>query len=697
MGKWRWGVILDAGSSGTRVYVYRWLKPKKALQKADDEELNRLPELHTKKKWTKKIKPGLSTFGETPELVGSDHLRELMRHALDVIPEDDVEDTPIFLLATAGMRLLPDHQRQAVLANVCSYLQKDTKFQLPDCNLHIQVIPGSTEGLYGWIAANYLLGGFDATIDHGHGHHTYGFLDMGGASAQIAFAPNNTVAESHGNDLTLLRLRTVGGKQLEYRVFVTTWLEYGVNEARRRFINAMIESSPQSLELPDPCLPAGLIETKSGEVLPPSSKDVQKETYLLGTGKFTECLKQTYPLLDKDAPCTDEPCLSHGVHVPPVDFKVNHFVGVSEYWHTTHSVFEGKDAEAAYDLKTYQAKVEQFCSQDWEAIQSGVTAQKWGKKVDERTAAEVCFKASWLINMLHDGIGIPRAGLEMPSGEQSQNVSEETKEALKAAKDRGLLDSFHAVDKIDGTELSWTLGKMVLYAASQHPPSDKAMAVGFGSNIAGNELPKDFQFPSINSEGVIKSTDDLDWHDRLFASASDRRVPGFIFFFVILGVVGFLLCGRERRQAFMNRLSDPFGRNPPSSSWSAPKRKRGLLNRILSRGPKYDKITTDLEDDFELGHVSGSGSDSDSDGGPGGSVKSTSSSRASGLATPKLLARKSYFDGLPQRNLSARNESRERLGLGVITHGVNSSGNRSRHTSPVRRASPLTPFKTSID
>jgi Golgi apyrase len=95
------------------------------------------------------------------------------------------------------MRILPELQRQSVLKEVCDFARSTTQFQLPDCDLHVQVIPGETEGLYGWIAANYLLGGFDQPDkhDHGKGHNTYGFLDMGGASAQIAFAPNATEAE----------------------------------------------------------------------------------------------------------------------------------------------------------------------------------------------------------------------------------------------------------------------------------------------------------------------------------------------------------------------------------------------------------------------------------------------------------------------------------------------------------------------
>lgn len=58
MGKWQYGVILDAGSSGTRVYVYRWLKASKAKDKADDEELRSLPVLKTKEDWALKTHPG---------------------------------------------------------------------------------------------------------------------------------------------------------------------------------------------------------------------------------------------------------------------------------------------------------------------------------------------------------------------------------------------------------------------------------------------------------------------------------------------------------------------------------------------------------------------------------------------------------------------------------------------------------------
>ncbi|KAF2009953.1 putative nucleoside diphosphatase [Aaosphaeria arxii CBS 175.79] len=681
MGKWRYGVILDAGSSGTRVHIYRWLNSDKARSKASEEELQSLPEIETDKKWTKKIHPGISTFGETPHNVGPDHLDELLSHALKYVPLEEVPNTPLFLLATAGMRILPPGQRKAVLQEVCDFAKKTTKFQLPDCNLHVQVIPGETEGLYGWIAANYLLGGFDSPKDHDHGkgHHTYGFLDMGGASAQIAFAPNATEAKKHADDLTLLRLRTVGGTALEYRVFVTTWLGFGVNQARQRYVTALLESSTTTKEFPDPCLPSGLRVTKDGKPIDSDEKQ-EDDRELVGTGKFSECLHQTYPLLEKEKECLDEPCLLNGQHVPAIDFDVNHFVGVSEYWHTTHEIFEMGHKDKAYDFKTYQERVEEFCSRSWKDIEKGISKKKWGKKVDETTALEVCFKASWLINVLHDGIGVPRVGLEELQGDQNT-----TKAVIDGAKEKGFLNPFQAVNKINDVEVSWTLGKMVLYAASEvPPPSENDLAVGFGSNEDG--IPENFQYPG----GAYLPYPDTD-DDHLLADNS-RRIPGLIIFVLIIFVIIFTACGRERRQSAGKKLGQLFGRG--SGRHGSSRRRRGLAGKLFgSSAPSYERVLESGEgaDDFELGSV-----DSNSDHEQSDSSDGSRLGRTSGWATPQIKATQAtpgtpgvdsdnivsqggnlglgppaYANAIDRGGLMSRTESRERLA-------------RSRPSSPGR-------------
>ena len=113
--------------------------------------------------------PGISTFADKPGRVGEDHLDGLLRYALKHIPEEHQSTTPLFLLATAGMRLLTPHQQKNILASACAFTRQRTPFLLPDCDAHFQVIDGTTEGLYGWIAINYLLGSFNRPDLHNHG------------------------------------------------------------------------------------------------------------------------------------------------------------------------------------------------------------------------------------------------------------------------------------------------------------------------------------------------------------------------------------------------------------------------------------------------------------------------------------------------------------------------------------------------
>ena len=640
---------------------------------------------------------GISTFGDKPDLVGPDHLKELFEHALDIIPEDAVQDTPLFLLATAGVRLLSELQRKELLRQVCLYARSHTKFLLPDCGLHIQVIPGETEGLYGWIAANYLLGGFDAPEEHNHGkgHHTYGFLDMGGASAQIAFAPNATEVERHANDLKLIRMRNIDGTPNEYKIFVTTWLGFGVNEARRRYVEALLQGSeaPDG-ELPDPCLPVGLRLPVKGDI---------PEPHLIGTGKFAECISSSTPLLNKTAICNDPPCLLNGQHVPAIDFDVNHFIGVSEYWHTTHEVFEMGHKDKAYDFNTYQQRVEEFCTKDWKTIKDGLKEHKWGEKVDEKTAVEVCFKASWLINVLHKGIGIPRIGLEDITG----NGHNGTKEVLDKSKEKSYTDPFQAVNKIDDTEVSWTLGRMVLYAASQVPPATTdSLPVGFGRNTIG--IPEDFQYAGSIHPLLTNTTDGHDPHQPpvpdgwLFEGKTPRRIPGFLLFMLIICIAVFLLCGKDRRSRVYLKLMSllPFSRVGRSS------RRRGIF---ASKTPFLHSRSNDAterllesgiaaHEDFELGSLDGDSDDNEySDSSAGSKTGKTSGWATPSIRTPKLdlggqdivgqgvgLGLGLSNNAMDRSGLFVRTESRERLqGLGT------GEGRRSRRGSPTRFKSPL--------
>ncbi|KAM0255170.1 hypothetical protein ACHAQJ_006013 [Trichoderma viride] len=657
----QYGVILDAGSSGTRVYIYKWKDPAKALKQASASDGHILPKLKLHK--SKKIHPGVSTFAENVAAVGPDHLKALIDTALDEIPASQVSETPIFLLATAGVRFLPKHQQTSLLRGICTYLQANTRFQLPDCASHIQVISGETEGLYGWVAANYLLGGFDKPDEHAHGkgHHTYGFLDMGGASAQIAFAPNSTEAAKHANDLKLVRLRRLDGSAAEYKVFTASWLGFGANKARERFVESLQEQYGSAKgDIPDPCLPKGLRTTITGA---PLSGKKASDDVLVGTGMFEECLRKTYPLLGKDVPCKDDPCLLNGQHVPAIDFDVNHFIGVSEYWHTTHGVF-GQESKV-YDLVSYEQEVNSFCSQDWSIIENGLDKRKKTLEDKAENAREACFKASWLINVLYEGIGIPRIGL----GDIPSHKVNATKGAVEKAKDKGFLDPFQPIDTIGGVEVSWTLGKMVLYAAGQIPPQGSPLPVGFGSNT-GSEIPTDFEF--AGSKPLLPSPhgdNDDDDDDDVLTSRS-TPVSTLLVLILILLFIGYLL----RRTEWGPRVINKFRRYRKARSSS-------FVRKLFGRNSTtYERIMEEGDaTEFELG-----GTESDeTDGSDGG--ETSRSVRGSRLSAPKLNFER--FDDLrppsvmDRHGLVVRTESCERL---APTLQMLNAGRRSRAGSPTR-------------
>ncbi|KWU43586.1 hypothetical protein RHOSPDRAFT_19392 [Rhodotorula sp. JG-1b] len=482
----KFGVVIDAGSSGSRVQVYSWLDPEVA--KRERHKGGKSVDVLSKVEkgvehgdgWHLKVEPGISTLGGDPDAVG-EYLRPLIEFAASVIPHDQLASTPIYLLATAGMRLLPARQQQNVLSAACSYIRDAFPFHLPDCDQQIRIISGEEEGLYGWIAVNYLMDGFDKHEQHaddGGGRRklssTYGFLDMGGASTQIAFEPSAVEQVKHADNLHQVHLRLLSGKDVKHPVFVTTWLGFGTNQARSRYIDQEVERhvrTSTSASLPqddddddaaaalvdDPCLPKGLM-------LPDAR---HTGVTLHGTGDFVQCLRRQAPLLNKEAACTDEPCLFDGVHVPPIDFSVNHFIGISEYWYSTQDVWGAALGNGGvYDYVAFEKHAIEFCGRDWQEIlrehqRDGAPGSSLKASVELSRLETQCFKAAWIVNVLHEGIGIPRI---IDRGGKGDGKNQ-TEKGISKAVDKHLVDEpphFQSLNEVDDVAISWTLGKMVL-------------------------------------------------------------------------------------------------------------------------------------------------------------------------------------------------------------------------------------------
>ena len=513
------GIVIDSGSSGSRLQIYSWRDPRTVILEKGSALVHSLPKVEKGAKeneeWVSKVEPGvfrsyfivhatkfldasvllgISSFADDPEGVAG-HLRPLLSYAREHIPPSLQYETPLFLLATAGMRLIPPARQAEVLQQACLFLKAHSHFRIDEpspagpCGSSVRIITGEEEGLFGWIAVNYLMDGFTGSSGS---RTTYGFLDMGGASTQIAFEPSKA-HRGNAKNLIDVRLRLLGGEEIRHKVFVTTWLGYGTNQARERYVGKAINEYEQSRSedvtstedevIPDPCLPKDLQLTESPVHVGPSTPHTRKPHRLLGTGNFEKCMKSTSSLLNKNSPCPDTPCLMNGVHVPPIDFSVSHFIGVSEYWYSSEHVF---GLGGPYDFVQYERAASKFCARQWSGIvkqheqsrqqhrlggdgeveKDGrvVDIGRWGDQVELSRLEMQCFKAAWIANVLHEGIGMPR--IVDPGG----NLSTDGDNVAKQAENKGLgRPSFQSVDTVGDIAISWTLGKMVLEASKQVP------------------------------------------------------------------------------------------------------------------------------------------------------------------------------------------------------------------------------------
>ena len=144
-------ILFDAGSSGTRMEITHFLASGPSLQLSDVIDVKTDPH---------KVKPGLDDLRHDVSKVEA-YLMPLLNAAKETIPQDKHSSTPIFLLATAGMRLLPEDQANALLNEVRKLFNDKIKcpFLFQDDN-DVRIIKGWVEGIYSWVTINFLEGVF---------------------------------------------------------------------------------------------------------------------------------------------------------------------------------------------------------------------------------------------------------------------------------------------------------------------------------------------------------------------------------------------------------------------------------------------------------------------------------------------------------------------------------------------------------
>lgn len=127
----QYALMVDAGSTGSRIHVYRF------------NNCGETPELEGEE--FKMIKGGLSSYPDDPEGAAKS-LDELLDVAMKTVPEKLKSCTPIAVKATAGLRLLGPEKSARILEAVRNRLEKNYPFAVVQSADGVSIMDGKDEG-----------------------------------------------------------------------------------------------------------------------------------------------------------------------------------------------------------------------------------------------------------------------------------------------------------------------------------------------------------------------------------------------------------------------------------------------------------------------------------------------------------------------------------------------------------------------
>lgn len=212
----RYNVVFDAGSSGTRMFIYQTIAPLNPLIVTLFTDNNNIP---------------LASFANNPAAAGN-AIQPLLTEATNVLQTYQITPSQAIasVLGTAGMRVLTEAQQAAIYQSVANTIVSNN-YGLGET----KTISGQQEGLYQWLEVNYLNSSLGTYL-------TRGIIEIGGASAQVAFVANTP---SNPNVIKL----TING--VVYDLFSISFLGLGQDLARQS-----MDAVQPPLD-PDNCYPVG--------------------------------------------------------------------------------------------------------------------------------------------------------------------------------------------------------------------------------------------------------------------------------------------------------------------------------------------------------------------------------------------------------------------------------------------------------
>ncbi|KAL2555159.1 apyrase 2 [Forsythia ovata] len=328
----KYAVIFDAGSTGSRVHIFRFDENQDLLPIGSDMELY------------VSTKPGLSSYAADPQAAASS-IRPLLEKAEAVVPIELQPDTPARLGATAGLRLLNGDAAEKILEEVRKLFKNESTLKYKDD--WVSILDGVQEGTYMWVTINYLLNTLGKSYSE-----TFATIDLGGGSVQMAYAiseeNSNKAPQVSANETYVLQKNLKG---TNYNLYVHSYLNYGSKAARAEIFKASRNST-------NPCILEGYEGkyTYGGVVYkvsaPPTGTNMRR------------CGMLTRKALKINAPCKYEKCTFNGIwNGGGGDGQKNLYLSSSFYWTALDAGILKQNATAGrIRLRAYKDTAKRACA-----------------------------------------------------------------------------------------------------------------------------------------------------------------------------------------------------------------------------------------------------------------------------------------------------------------------------------------------
>ncbi|XP_048734451.1 uncharacterized protein LOC125650318 [Ostrea edulis] len=360
-----YSVMLDAGSSSTKLRVYSW-----------PERRSTSSTFFITEKHYKRIKPALSSFQDSLESL-PDYIRNLTSIAESQVPFHCHNKTHIYLLATAGLRFLKEEKARNLMDTVRNVLSDKRNHNFIYSERSVRILSGEEEGVFAWITANYHIGFFSSNQSLSK---AVGVLEMGGGSTQITFSPDGPLL-AH-----MFTLRIAGRI---FNLYSHSYLNFGQDYMDKRIKDFLIERNPLVTVISNPCALKNDNYTYDSE---------DKTVIFLGSSSPSECLNIISIFLQKShSTCYPKPCAIGSIYQPSI--------GSDIFYATVGFAFTAADLNATdslgrLDINKLNKTAHIYCSKTIEYATSVY-------KVPQEYGSITCMTALYITELLTFSYGFP--------------------------------------------------------------------------------------------------------------------------------------------------------------------------------------------------------------------------------------------------------------------------------------------------